>query len=300
MSNSFNALRLALTLVTAAALAGLCFGQGESLLIGPGDALHIQVFDTPELDQHARVTDSGEVPLMFIGNQKLGGFTPADAARRVEEALKTGKFMKNPQVTVTVEAYATQQVSILGQVNKPGAYPISTPMPILSVLSLAGGLNELADRNITIQRRGDANQKTTYYLSNVADKAFSNDVLVYPGDTVMVPKAGIVYILGDVGRPGGYPMANNESKITVMQALATAGAANKTAVLSKAKLVRKTPNGPQEVPLALAEIEKGKAPDVFMEPEDILYIPSSWLKNVLTNSSSIAASATSALIYSRP
>ena len=300
MFNVSKLLRLPLALIGAVAFAGLCFGQGESLLIGPGDSLHIQVFDTPELDQHARVTDSGEVPLMFIGNQKLGGLTPADAARKVEEALKTGNYMKNPQVTVSVEAYATQQVSVLGQVNKPGAYPISTPMPILSVLSLAGGLNELADRNITIQRRGEANQKSTYFLSNSADKAFSSDVLVYPGDTVMVPKTGIVYILGDVGRPGGYPMTNNESKITVMQALATAGALNKTAMLSKAKLVRKTANGPQEVPLALADIEKGKAPDIFMEPEDILYVPSSWLKNVVTNSSSIAASATSALIYSRP
>lgn len=300
MSNSFNTLRLALSLFTAVTFGSLCFGQGESLLIGPGDALHIQVFDTPELDQHARVTDSGEVPLMFIGNQKLGGLTPANAARKVEEALKAGNYMKNPQVTVAVEAYATQQVFVLGQVNKPGEYPITTPMPILSVLSLAGGLTELADRNITVQRRGDANQKTTYFLSNTANKAFSSDTLVYPGDTVMIPKTGIVYVIGDVGRPGGYPMSNNESKMTVMQALATAGAPTKTAVLSKAKLVRKTANGPQEVPVALADIEKGKAPDILMEPDDILYIPSSWLRNVVSNSSSIAASATSALIYSRP
>ncbi len=284
-------------LLTAA--VSLCIAQ-ESLLIGAGDTLHIQVFDTPELDQHAKVTDAGEVPLIFLGSQKLGGLTPANAGQKVAEALKAGGYLLHPQVTVTVEAYATQQVSILGQVNKPGAYTVSTPMPILSVLSLAGGLGELADRNITIQRRGDANQKTTYFMSNNSDKAFSSDVLVYPGDTVLVPKTGIIYVIGDVGRPGGFPMTNNESKITVLQALATAGAPNKTAVLSKAKLVRKTENGPREVPLELSAIEKGKSPDVPMQPEDVLYVPSSWFKNVLTNSSSIAASATSALIYARP
>ncbi len=92
-------------------------------------------------------------------------------------------------------------------------------------------------------------------------------------------------------------MSDNNSQITVLQALALAGAANKTAVLSKARLVRKGPGGPAEVPLELSSIQKGKAPDIQMLPDDIIYVPSSLIKNFMTNSSNIVAAAASAAIY---
>ena len=275
------------------------FAQNESLLIGPGDQIHIQVFDTPEMEQTPRVTDAGTVPLLFVGEVKLAGLTPGDAARKIEQVLKDKQLMIHPQVSITVEEYATQNVNVMGEVRFPGNVKVSTPTSVVTVLSQAGGLGDAGDRHITIERHSDPSQKVTYFLSNNSQEALNNDVLVYPGDTILVPKAPIVYVLGDVGRPGGFPMTTNDSKLTVLQALATAGSANKTSALSKAKLIRRTPTGQEEVPMELVAMEKGKQPDIQMQPDDILYVPYSWLKQMSQNASQIAAAATSATIYAK-
>jgi len=277
--------------------AAACLAQNESLLIGPGDKLHIQVFDTPEMEQHPVVTDAGVVPLLFVGDVQLAGLTPGDASRRVEETLKAKNMMLHPQVAVTVESYATQNVYIMGQVTTPGSYPISTPQPVVDVLALAGGLTAEADRHITIERHSDPAQRVAYFLSNRSEEALNNNVLVFPGDTILVAKVGVVYVIGDVGRPGGYPMTNNNSQMTVLQAFAMAGSGNKTALLSKTRLIRKSANGLQDTPIQLAEMQKGKIPDIQMQPDDVLFIPYSWTKNFLTNPQSLAASTASALIY---
>jgi polysaccharide export outer membrane protein len=277
-----------------------CFAQKESLLIGPGDQLHIQVFDTPEMEQLPRVTDAGTIPLLFVGDVKVAGMTPGDAAHEIEEALKAKHLMLTPQVAITVQQFATQNVYVMGQVNTPGAYPITTPSSVVSVLALAGGMADAADRHIMIERHSDPSQRVSYFLSNRSDEALNNDVLVFPGDTVLVPKVGIVYVLGDVGKPGGYPMMTNDSQMTVLQALAMAGSANKTSLLSKAKLIRHTPNGPQEVPMVLASMQKGKDQDIQMQPDDVLYIPSSWMKNLTQNASQIVGAAAAAAVYAHP
>jgi polysaccharide biosynthesis/export protein len=278
-------------------LAIICFAQKESLLIGPGDMLHVQVFDTPEMEQHVRVTDSGEIPLMFIGSLKVAGFTPTAASHAIEKALIDKQYMREPQVTVVVEQFATQNISVLGEVQRPGVYPTPTAISILKVLSLAGGLTTTADRNITIERQGNANEKVSYFLSNTSNQALTDSVLVYPGDTVMVPKAGIVYVLGDVQRPGGYPMSTNNSEMTLMQAVTIAGSTTKTAIPSKTRLIRKTPTGSQDMIVSLSDIEKGTQSDIPLKADDIIFVPFSWMKNTALSAATIAASAAGAAIY---
>jgi polysaccharide export outer membrane protein len=273
----------------------------ETLLIGPGDTLHVQVLDTPELEQHPRVTDGGEIPLIGAGNLRVVGLTPAEAAAQIRLRLISRHFMNHPDVSVTIEQYATQTVSVLGQVKAPGAYPISTPRSVLSVVALAGGLTETADYHLTIQRKDGGQQPVSYTLSNDARAAIAQEVQVFPGDTVIVPKAGIAYVLGDVGRPGGFVMQNNHSQLTVLQAVALAGGTAKSAVPSHAKLIRRKPEGQyQEIAINFSAMQKGKAPDMIMEPDDVLYIPFSYLRNIAGNSSSIAASTAGAAIYARP
>ncbi len=276
-----------------------CVAQTESLLIGPGDLVDVDVFDTPEMAQSVRVTDAGTVRLELIGELKVSGETPASAAQLVERALVDKNIMRTPQVTVKVEEYATQNVSISGEVRNPGTFPITTPQPVLTVLSLAGGLTDMADRNVTIERHRDTSQRIQYYLANNAEKALSvsDGVMVYPGDIVVVPRAAIVYVLGDVAKPGGYAITTNDSRLTVLQAVAMAGSANKTSVQSHVRLIRKTSEGQQELSVQLAAIEKGKQPDLILQPDDILYIPFSWMKNVAMNAASITASTSSAAIY---
>jgi polysaccharide export outer membrane protein len=271
--------------------------QKESLLIGPGDSLHIQVYDTPEMEQRARVTDAGDVPLSFLGNVKVANRTPEQAAEEIEHQLIAAGVMRHPQVTVRVDVYATQNASVMGQVVKPGVYEIDTSRKVVDVLALAGGLTDLADRHITIERYGDPAHKVDYYFSNQAGAALSDDPLVYPGDHVIIPRAPVVYVLGDVLKPGGYPVDTNNSKMTVLQALSLAGSPTHTAAIGKSKLVRKTPTGVQQISLPIGSMQKGKTPDVALMPDDVIYVPFSFLRNVAVNSQSILASTASAVVY---
>ena len=121
--------------------------------------------------------------------------------------------------------------------------------------------------------------------------------MVYPGDTVVVSKVAVVYVLGDVLKPGGYPINTNNSKMTVLQAIALAGYANHTAAVGKSKLVRETATGVQEIDLPVSAMQKGKKPDVALLPDDVVYVPFSFMRNMGVNGQGILASVASAAIY---
>jgi polysaccharide export outer membrane protein len=271
-------------------------GQKESLLIGPGDMLHVNVFDTPELEQHARVTDGGDLPLVMGGAVHVASLTPAEASRAVEGALEKGGFLNHPKVAITVEEYATAKVTVLGEVRTPGAYPINTPRTVLDVLTLAGGLTPNADRKVIIERRG-TKEKVPYYVSNKADAALDTAVTVNPGDTLVVPRAGIVYVLGDVAHPGGYVMANNESQLTVLQLVARAGGTNTSAVPSHAKLIHKQASSYVEEALPLSAMQKGNRADIALQPDDIIWVPFSYLRHFATNGAAVVGQIGAAAIY---
>jgi polysaccharide export outer membrane protein len=270
--------------------------SSESLLIGPGDLVHVLVFDTPELEQHTRVTDGGDLALVFGGTVKVAGLTPAAAAHVIESALLQSHILLKPRVQITIDEYATQKVSVLGEVHNPGAYPLSTQRSILEVLALAGGLTDMANRQILIQRYGTG-LKIPYFLSNDPGVALDTAVRISPGDTVVVPKTGIVYVLGDVKAAGGYTMTNNDAKLTVLQLIARAGGTPPTAVPSHARLIHKTGNSFTDMPLPLSDMQKGKRPDIPLEADDIVYVPFSYLRNFAVNASGLVASAATAAIY---
>jgi polysaccharide export outer membrane protein len=270
--------------------------SSESLRIGPGDLVHIIVFDTPELEQHLRVTDAGELPLLVGGSVKVAGLSSVAAARAVEDALTKRNILINPRVQVIVDDFATQKVSVFGEVRAPGAYTLSTSRSILDVLSLAGGLTDVANRQIVI-KRSRSDEKVSYLVSNDPNTAFDTAVTVNPGDTILVPKAHIVYMLGDVRAPGGYTMTNNAAQLSALQLLARAGGTLPTAVPSHARLIRKTGSGFSETPLPLSAMEKGKSADIALQPDDIIYVPFSYLRNFAVEASGIVATAANAAVY---
>lgn len=272
------------------------YAQKESLLIGPGDLLHVQVFDTPELEQHARVTDRGDLPLVMGGNVHVAGLTPASAALAVETALQKGNFMIHPRVAITVEEYATQKVSVVGEVKAPGAYAIDTPRSVLDVLTLAGGLTDTADRKVLIER-SSTKEQVPYFVSNQANVALDSVVQVNPGDTVIVPRAGIVYVLGDVARPGGYTMTDNEAQITVLELIARAGGTNHSAVPSHAKLIHENGSSYTEEPLPLSAMQKGKRADLPLSANDIIWVPFSYLRSYGMQANGIVGQVGSAALY---
>ena len=197
---------------------------------------------------------------------------------------------------VTIDEYATQKVSVLGEVKNPGSYPVNTPRTVLDVLALAGGLTELAERKIEIERHGTG-EKVTYFVSNDASAALDTSVRVDPGDTVIVPKAGIVYVLGDVRSPGGYTMTNNEAQLSVLELVARAGGTNNSAVPSHTKLMRKSGSSYTETQIPLSDMQKGKRADLPLQADDIVYVPFSYGRNFVLQGASLAASVGSAAVY---
>lgn len=297
ISKVMGAVYLAIGLSTSMRAAG-----PESLLIGPGDLIHIQVADTPEMDQHPRVTDAGDVPVTGVGEIKIAGMTPAQAATTIHDRLIAAHFMVHPEVLVSVEQYATQSVSVLGEVKSAGSYPIATTRSILDVLALAGGLTNLADRDLLIQHHADPSHPVHYTYANDS-RAVSEQVMVNPGDIVVVPRAGIVYVLGDVNHPGGYVMSNNESKMTMLQAIALAGGLSKTAKQGdSARLIRKNDDGTYtDRHFSAGALEEGKTPDMQLRAGDVVYVPFSFGRNIaVLGAGGIAASATSAAVYALP
>jgi polysaccharide biosynthesis/export protein len=276
---------------------GSCLAQTESLTIGPGDLLHLKVLEAPDLEQATRVSDAGTLTLILGGKVQVAGLTPAEAAVAIERALVEGHYVLTPHVSVTTEQTATENVTILGQVRTPGSYPIATPRPILDVLALAGGLNDLAQRKVTIQRHA-SKERVDYVLSNSANAALDANVPVYPGDTVLVPKADVVYVLGDVNRPGGIAIVTNDSKLSALQALTLAGGTPPNAVPAHSRLIRKQADGTHvEIPLQLSAMQKGKEPDIPLECDDIIYVPFSYARNMAVGAGSLVGATSSAAIY---
>ena len=278
-------------------LTGTSMAQStNSLLIRPGDQLHVSIMDMPDMEQTPRVTDKGEIPIQGIGDVRVADMSPSEAATAIHDRYVSAHYLNHPEVTVVVDQYATQEVTLIGEVRAPGAYPIATPRQILDVIALGGGLNDVADRDILIERHGDQTNTVQYNLSNDGQVAIHDQVLVNPGDTVVVPRAGIVYVLGDVNRPGGYTMNNNQSKMTLLEALANAGGAAKTAKLAHTRLIRKADHTEKQI--ALGDIQDGKKPDFPMVAGDILYVPFSYAKNlVIASSAGIVSASGTAAVY---
>ncbi len=265
--------------------------------IASGDLLNISVYDSPELTQKVRVESDGIVQLALIGPTKVAGLTAQQAAEMIAHELNSHNFLLHPQVNVLIEEYASQGVSVTGEVQHPGVYSVLGSRTLLDVISMAGGLSNAADTNITIRHRTGTEENVSVNLKNDdARTSLENNVQVYPGDLVVVPRAGIVYVLGDVNRPGGFTMQNN-GKITLLQALAQAGGTNRSAAMNGATLLRKTASGYVSKQIRIGDLVRGRGEDIELHPNDILFVPNSVLKSVGQSTQAIVTSLGSASVY---
>lgn len=266
------------------------------LIIGAGDLLAVSVYGAADFNTEVRVADSGEISLPLIGSVRVAELTIEQAALLVQKRLSDGGYFTDPQVSIFEKEYATQGISVLGEVQKPGIYSLLGARSLFDAVSAAGGLTPKAGNSITITHRTKPLEPQTVVLpSNLTFPAESN-VPVLPGDTVVVSKAGIVYIVGDVHMPSGIVMENPH--LSVLQAVAMAQGTNTTAKLSKTVLIRKTPSGPQKLPIRLDHIMTAKMEDIQLQPEDIVFIPRSAGKAAAQRSlEAILQAATGAAIY---
>lgn len=243
----------------------------SGIQLGVGDLIELTVYDVPDLTTKTRISSAGDVYCPLIGPTHVAGMNTEEAAKLIEGRLSV--YLKDPYVSLFVTEYATQGASVLGEVSKPGVYPVLGEQHLFDLISAAGGLTEKAGHSVTVTHRSDAQTSVTLPLSrNLSDNPASN-VRVFPSDTIIVRKAEIVYVVGDVGRPSGLLM--DASGLTVLQAVALSGGTTRTAKLSGAKILRKGPSGMIETPVQLKKILQAKAPDLSLQANDILVVPSS-------------------------
>ena len=272
----------------------------SNLKLGVGDLIEISVFGVPDLSTKARISGSGDVYLPLIDYVHLASLTTDKAQELIQKRLEDGGFVRGPHVSIFVNESASQAITVLGEVSRPGAYPAIGNRRLFDLISAAGGLTDKAGRNVTIEHRGDPGQKVELQLSSNLTEDTQENVDILPGDTIIVSRAGIVYVVGDVKNPSGFRMDDNT--LTVLKALALAGGNTRTSSLSKTKILRQTPGGIQELPVDLKKILYAKAPDIALVKGDVLFIPGSAAKTAAYRGAeaALAMSTTLAVVAVHP
>lgn len=273
--------------------------------IAPGDFLDISEYHTPEFHSAVRVSPAGTVTLPMVNEVQLGGLDEQAAARAVEAVLVARGMLLHPQVSVLVTAYAGQDVSVLGEVSHPGVYPYTLHHRLLDVISAASGLAPTAGRLVNIYHRNDPKTPHPVVLDpGGTDTNADHNPELAPGDTVQVSRAGLVYVVGDVIRPGGFPVDPAQG-LTVVQALSMAWGPSQNAAVGKALLIREQNGGRTMTTLNLKRMLHGEEPDQPVRDRDILYVPDSTAKNLLNRAmesaiqSAIGVSIYGGLVYSQ-
>jgi len=271
----------------------------QDVKLGAGDLIEVNVYGVPELNTKARVSNDGNLYLPLIDNVHVADLSLEEAQKLIEKRLDDGGFVRNPHVTIFVDEYSSQGVTLLGEVAKPGVCPVLGDRRLFDLFSYAGGLSDKASRTVVLTHRAQPDKPETLHLSrNLLDDPDTN-VFVRPGDTIEVRRAPIIYIVGDVGRPSGLLIDNGT--LTVLQAVALAGGTNRTAKLNDTRIIRKGsgPNGMTETIVPLKKMLRAQAPDVTLHADDILFIPVSGAKIAATRAAEAAlALTTSIAIYS--
>ena len=267
------------------------------LRLAPGFLVGLNVLDDSDFQGSYRVDQDGNIFLPILGAVHMAGETASEARTQIRKSLIDGRILNDPQVDLSILEYTLSQVTILGEVVGPGRYPLLTPHKLVDVLALAGGPTPLAGNEVQITPRSAAAEPLLVHYSKASDPKSFEDVIVQPGDTVQVKRAGIVYVLGAVNRPGGYVM-QEEGTLKVLEAISLANGTAISAATKTVYILRKNADGTEvDIALPYKKISEGKSADMQLHATDILYVPTSAIKSILTNSQAILSSAASAGIY---
>jgi polysaccharide export outer membrane protein len=272
------------------------------LVIGAGDLLDVQVFGTPDMSGRVRVDQYGNLPLAVGGTVSVAGKTAAEVGKALEDHLKSTHMMREPHVSVFITESATQMVTVMGEVKKPGSIPLYGSQSLYTVLSAVGGTTDLAGDAITISHRNDPLQPLVIHVHTANFTEVENRTQVLPGDTIVVSRAALVYTIGAISRQGATPITNG-MPMSLMNLLAISGGITPLAKASKAAIVRQTPTGVVTINVDLKRVFDRKDPDIPMMAADILVVPTSGFKvltqGILANTVSSAASGAVAIALYR-
>jgi len=290
-------------------------GASSSYVLGPGDQFVMEIADLEELNGKThRVENDGTVTLPLVGRIQAAGLTLPEFEALLDEKLTAQ--LKEPKISITVTESLSQPITVLGWVNNPGIQRLHGRPSLAEVLSQAGGLRPDAGYRVTITRsiasgdlaipgakRDEVNQVITGEV-NLADileaRNAGANITIQPRDVITVPRAKIVYVVGEVKKSGGFTL-EQKSSISVIQALALAEGTTATAKKSKALILRQVPGAGArtEIVVDLSKVMQGKTGDISLQPDDILFVPNDMVKIIRNRAIETAVSTAAGVLIWR-
>jgi polysaccharide biosynthesis/export protein len=265
--------------------------------IGPEDLLEISVFEDEKLNKTVRVSFQGNINLPLLGVLKVKGLTASELEREIRDLLAE-KYFQDPHASVFIKEYRNQRISIMGAVEKPGVYDVSGQKTILDLLAISGGLKEGAGRLLFLIRpptledeapkeQKDPNLPTAKtFMIDLEELLVNGDLTLnlplIHGDTINIPVSGKIFVGGEVRTPGGFPLSGK--KLTVSQAIALAGGLKYEAAGSETRIFRYSDKGTGKeiISADVYSIQKGQAEDLYLKENDIIFVPRTGTKVVLS------------------
>lgn len=277
--------------ILAGALSLVAFARAQEArshyILGPNDQIQVRSLHVPEMDgKPLRLDASGGIDLPLIGRVKAAGLTIDELRGRIREQLD--EYIRDPQVSVEIVAFRSQSVTVMGAVKNPGVFYLERPTTLATVLSMAGGVSSEGADTVEVSRAKDcgsplpggrpneSGRLSAALRVSASESPRAGDVLVCPDDILSVPRARLVYVLGEVKKPGGFLLRDGES-ISVLQALSLAEGPQRTAGTKHARLLHPAPGQGvrTEKDIDLAKILSGQAPDIPLAADDVLFVPNS-------------------------
>ena len=287
----------------------------STYVLGPEDQIAIRALEADEIsDKPIRVDMSGNIRLPMVGRLHAAGLTLEQLEAQISGRLKT--YINEPEVSVSIVEFRSQPISVIGSVRNPGVHQLQGRKTLVEILSLAGGLAPDAGHSVKITRRlewgpiplsnaapDSSNQFSVAEVSLrgiMEAKNPEQNILVRPNDVISVPRAEMIYVIGQVQRSGGFTLNERES-LSVLKALSLAGGLDHTASPKNARILRASTGAASrlEIPVDLKTILSGQTGDVPLQPEDILFIPSSLPKKAIIRAAEAAIQVGTGLVIWR-
>lgn len=247
--------------------------SGTSVLrLHSGDNIEITVYGVKDYDSKVRIDNNGEAYLPLIGTVHLDGLSLVQGQQLIADKLDAAGMIRDAQVSIQVVDSTKDIISITGEVANAHAMPAYGEIHLMDVIASAGGLKSTASHTISILRTG-APEPLLIQLGPDLAHSKAQNVMVYPGDQIIVPRTGVVYVVGAVKQQSAYPLATG-TPITLMQVITLAGGPNFEAEWGSTRIIRTIGETRQEIPINLKKVMHGKVADPVLQNDDIVYVPS--------------------------
>jgi len=274
--------------------AGLGFGP-----IRPGDIVEVQVFDAPEYSVSMPVSPAGEIAIPYAGLFHIEGMTSIEAAHAIARLFVQQQILRDPRVIVTTQQFG-YNVTVMGEVRSPGIYTLAGKKRLIDMLTQAGGVSDRAGHVIEIFPSGSMKNPQTVLWDPTLRENDNAELEIKTGETILVSRCGVVYVGGNVNRPGAFPICDS-NHTTLSEVMALAQGAKASSYSQRTLLLRSAEGGTRVVQkVKLEDVLRGRAVDITMQPDDIIFIPPSVLKAASKTALTAAIGfATQAYFYTR-